>query len=206
MAILLPKSVFVHLPKTGGVWVESVLQEAGLVRGHLGHRHAKGPDINGSTEFQQRAISFTFVRHPLHWYQSYWAYKVREQWNDANNEFDSVVQSDSFIQFLDNVMSFFPGYFSGVVDRFTSGVTFVGKQERLVPDLILALTLAGEDFDASVIRSKPPLNVSSQDAAYRARCMYSPRLADQIMKMDRKVVAVYGYDYIPDGCIHIGDV
>ncbi len=140
MALLLPNSVFIHTPKTGGVWVESALVGEGLVIGPLGLRHAKGPDVTNTREFQERAVSFTFVRHPLSWYQSYWSYKEKDGWDDPDNEFDQVVKSHNFLNFLRNVIVHFPGYFSGAIDRFTAGVTFVGKQERLTSDLLLAVT------------------------------------------------------------------
>ena len=41
MALLLKNNaVFLHIPKTGGTWVRSVLQEFDLVQGPLGHGHS----------------------------------------------------------------------------------------------------------------------------------------------------------------------
>lgn len=46
MAVILKDgSVFLHIPKTGGTWVTSVLRELGLARCSIGHRHANWPHI-----------------------------------------------------------------------------------------------------------------------------------------------------------------
>lgn len=189
------------MPKTGGTWVKSILTETGLAIGELGSVHSKGPDIINETEFQKRAISFTFVRHPLTWYQSYWSYKMKVQWNDPDNEFDRKVKSENFNDFLRNVISHFPGYLSGAFDRFTEGVTFVGKQERLVSDLLLVLTLAGETFDPMRIRSAKPINVASSDSSFRSQCKYSKKLADNIMEIESKAIALHGYAYLPQDIV-----
>ena len=104
MALMLKcGAVFLHIPKTGGKWVEKVLFEQGLVRCQIGDRHltADGfrsfPKLERGTRgrsltwmsrevlkrcylerWERRAFRdafvFCFVRHPITWYESYFKY------------------------------------------------------------------------------------------------------------------------------------
>ena len=68
-------ALFVHIPKTGGVWVEEALPACGiatacpLTTGGVSWRHPLPADIRGSFDF-----TFTFVRHPISWYESWWRF------------------------------------------------------------------------------------------------------------------------------------
>jgi hypothetical protein len=70
-------ALFLHIPKTGGSWVEKTLGEAGL-------RIEQPATIEGVTYrhclvsmFKDRyPFVFTFVRHPLRWYESWWKFQA----------------------------------------------------------------------------------------------------------------------------------
>lgn len=160
--MLLPRSRFLHVPKTGGNWVSHVLRDQfpGLRRMpkiHTTRRSAPNQD----------AFTFAFVRHPLTWYQSYFSYKQGKGW-DPKNDWDGMVQSDSFVDFIVAALEQTPAYYSKLLRRYVGRVgdeiDFVGRFESLVDDLIDALERAGEDFDADVIRNTPPVNRSSYDS------------------------------------------
>ena len=65
---------------------------------------------------------------------------------------------------LERVVENCPGYLTEYYPRFVGPpdgeIDFIGRYERLVDDLVLALRLAGQDFDEKVIRSMPPINRS----------------------------------------------
>lgn len=102
MALMLKNgAVFVHIPKTGGMWVTDVLTKCGLVKYRFSQKHAdmerilhcgrhyplwhlkkclrRGPlwhrDIVAG-------FKFCFVRHPLRWYESFWRYMCGRGWNE----------------------------------------------------------------------------------------------------------------------------
>lgn len=100
-------AVFLHIPKTGGLWVEKVLQQLDLVDLHIGHsQHADfDRSLNYERFFSGRHImtyllrrnigrrlgtyreeqpyKFCFVRHPLTWYESWWKYMTGRDWYDC---------------------------------------------------------------------------------------------------------------------------
>ena len=181
--LVLSKSRFLHVPKTGGNWVSTVLRELfpsaeRMVKIHTTRRSAPRPDLP----------AFAFVRHPLTWYQSYFSYKQRKGW-DPQNEWDDVVRCDSFTEFVQKAIADTPAYYSKLLRRFTGRpddeIDFIGRFESLTDDLIKALHMAGEEFDANVIRSTPPVNQSSYD---QHPAVYPDGLAERVLEVEAEAV------------------
>jgi hypothetical protein len=106
-------SVFLHIPKTGGTWVRSILSEMSLAGGKRGHKHIDfdgllraelerwgplAPVYKGVKSLGKRlkkwpekpSFKFCFVRHPLAWYESHWKFSARldkgwKFWGQANS-------------------------------------------------------------------------------------------------------------------------
>ncbi|MGB0241493.1 MAG: hypothetical protein ACPGIH_11740 [Verrucomicrobiales bacterium] len=104
MALLLKgtKGIFLHVPKTGGSWVNSVLEDNNLIEKRLGvHKHIdivrlqyynrlNFPNLHSSFKSKSAKVFrlvpedhfiFFFVRHPLTWYESWWKYMSQESMN-----------------------------------------------------------------------------------------------------------------------------
>ena len=82
MGLILPKSVFIHIPKTGGTTVRKLCERMGLSRGETGHGAMSGVERQHSPfgwmkgEVGARR-AFATVRRTLDWYQSQWMHKTR---------------------------------------------------------------------------------------------------------------------------------
>lgn len=201
MAIILPRSVFRHCPKTGGTWVTLALRKAGIVCESRGRKHWPGvsqpppPGVDSKPHF-------TFVRHPLAWYRSYWQHRMRCGW-DRWDDFDQIVKSPTFAQFVERAVEFYPGYLSVIYYRRFAGppgheIEFVGRTENLVDDLIAGLESLGETFDAAAIRSTPPQNVAPISGMHRNLCVQiSQPLIDRILESERESLARFylGFDH-----------
>lgn len=204
MALLLPRSLFIHIPKTGGSWVREAVRSAGILtdeiaaiptermirRGQLFHTTSKELHI-------QDRFRFAFVRHPLSFYQSYWAYRMVRGW-DLTLDMDRKFQSDNFETFVRAALADAPGGLAArVYARYLgedfSMLDFVGRMENLAEDLLRALSLAGETFDAEVIRATPEKNVSSRLSEWADRCRYSPQLRSDVCNAERAVIEHFGY-------------
>lgn len=163
----LTKSIFLHIPKTGGQWVkESLRSSAKVVKEYKGHQYhvAHARDMEGM-------FKFTFIRHPLSWYQSYYVYASshgwEEHWRIANHDLGiNHLKSDNFNVFMDRVLEERPHFFSKVMNERIQIADYVGRQENLDSDLIKALRLADEPFDEDKICSMLRVNVSASVPEY----------------------------------------
>lgn len=182
-ALLLPHTRFLHVPKTGGNWVSGRLRELFPQACHMPKTHTT---LRSAPE--PGRFTFAFVRHPLTWYQSYFAYKQRTGW-DLNTDWDRRVHADSFEGFVNRALDETPGHYSRLVRSFVgrrgAEIDFIGRFEQLRPDLIRALQLAGEVFDPDPIRSAPPVNASD----YRRHpAEYPDGLARRVLDVEAEVV------------------
>ncbi len=174
---------FLHVPKTGGNWVAAVLREQfpdaqRMPKIHTSRQSAPQPEL----------FTFAFVRHPLSWYQSYFSYKQRKGW-DPNNNWDDIVRCDSFPEFLETALEKTPRYYSKLLKRFvgpaSDEIDFVGRFETLTEDLIRALDLAGEQFDAEKIRGSTAVNQSNYQ---QHPADYNDDLARRVLDVEAEVI------------------
>lgn len=167
MAVTTPKTIFYHMPKTGGTWVQHSLLEAVEGAKKLGADvgwRANETGIHISPRYlKNNLFSFTFVRHPLDWYMSYFRFKnTPEPWTkypDNGNILSKHCAADDPNEFIDNVRRELPyGYYTALVKQFED-VDYVGRQENLYFDLLDALDQAEQEYDESKILNQH-INVS----------------------------------------------
>src|ERR1700756_3387567 len=100
---LTEKSAYIHLPKTGGTWVMHAVRAVGIPtfapdplgdQHYSSHGHAGLRDIHVGDR-----LSIAFVRHPLDWWRSYWADRMRRGWMRENG-IDVAAASDDFNDFV----------------------------------------------------------------------------------------------------------
>lgn len=209
MAVRLPNSVYVHMMKTGGWSVREALSQMKLVVGEIGRDH--DPACLLPLQSGPRPFIFVFIRHPLSWYRSYWAFRMQENWKVRPDQpitgwqtFGSVLdhecRSDKFETWMRNVLAYVPeGFLSRIYRIYTEGVDFVGKVEFFPDDLCQALTFAGEAYSPAVVASMPRKNVT--DPRFLALATLSSELAHQVMRTEEYVVERWGYRTIPEHMI-----
>jgi hypothetical protein len=149
--------VFLHVPKTGGVWAVEAMKAAGIEFEPIGvYGHHARYDVDIGDRF-----AFGFVREPLSWHGSIWNFRRKEGFSGYLDPWISL----DFPDFLGQVIEHQPGhlsmYYTSFVGPPDDEIDFIGRYENLVDDLVEGLRLAGEDFDEQALRALPPLNVSS---------------------------------------------
>ena len=162
MTLLLPNSVFLHIPKTGGTWVRQALEDADLSIATILSRD-RGESYNNTIDswhnvptwdirYQERPNRFCFVRHPADWYRSYWAFRMwRKNWNIVENDFDFLCSAGTFEEFIEKVLHNYSGYLTQMYAYFTDHCTFIGKSENLPSNLLIALDLFEEKWSQARI-------------------------------------------------------
>ena len=205
MAVRLPNSIYIHLMKTGGWSVRGALSRMKLNLGEIGRDHDPAcllPLNDGA-----RPFIFVFIRHPLSWYRSYWAFRMQADWKVHPRQpitgwqtFGSVLdhecRAENFAVWMQNVLAYVPeGFLSRIYRTYTEGVDFVGKVESFNQDLCRALTLAGEKFSPKIIKTLPRRNVTN--AKFTAAAALPRALAKKVMAAESYVVERWGYNSMP---------
>ena len=215
MALLLNNNtIFLHIPKTGGDWVTNATSKVGVVKGVYHHKHA-GFDrvvLNDPTHWCNKkwgrfdtppkaAFTFCFVREPLEWLVSYWRYMVdigAPKWASfrdgkiwhPNVPIDECWDTN-FNKFVENVESKRPGYVTELFALYTPyQVGFIGKQERLVDDLITVLDMTGQRYNKEALR-----NVPKNNASKTPRPLITDETRELVTTVERAAYLRYGYDY-----------
>jgi hypothetical protein len=161
---VLPKSVFLHVPKTGGTWVSRAL-EAGVKDCKI---YWKNPhvDLTGLSKIPNTNGKkiFTFIRHPLMWYKSFWRFRMATFW--CESPIDSC-KAERFEEFIENVLRTCSDYAGKQYMQFTDSnglkPDYVGKTENLTNHLVEILKCIGENFDEQVIRNFPMIGVTNKN-------------------------------------------
>lgn len=215
MAVILPNSVILHIPKTAGKYVRMTL-EANEIDFHQTHRNTPcdgmGQILNGlcsshciprqDEEYQRRKNRLVFVRHPLTWYLSYWAFRVRfkdtpKEWLcwRKDSAFDQACGDDDFNKFIDKVLHHFPGGFlTEFYKHYTDEASAVGRMETLNRELWTFL----HGFEGIKDLTFLPVKVNTSD---KKGAQYTVRQAEAILEAEAEVVYRYDYNYVPDGVV-----
>jgi len=128
---------------------------------------------------------FTFVRHPLAWYRSYWCCRTEKGWRKDGVD---KHKADTFERFLVNILNRGIPYCTKEFMYYIGEpqvMNYVGLNENMANDLITILTEIGAEFDAQRILDLPRVNASY------SKPLCSKELIDMIIRLDHKIVDRY---------------
>lgn len=171
--LLTPRSLFVHIPKTGGAWVTDAIVATGTPVFGLDH-HIPPDDM---LRVVPDRLSFTFVRHPVTWWRSLWVHARTYGFPTPADPFYRIITCPlglSYAEFMTRALNDIPGEYSRVVGRYADGVKEVGRTEHLEDDLRAILARAGEP---PLPAGRPPRNVGRYD-----------ELAASAPEIDREII------------------
>jgi hypothetical protein len=202
MSIILPNSVFYHIGRTGGHWVNHVLWAAGLIEQRLFPLHLTPAQVASNPLVATKRYSFCFVRHPLRWAASLWRHQMEFGW--SGSEMSNSAAQDNFAEFLQNLLQIYPnGACRSAMTPYTNNCTFVGRLETIADDLKQALTEAGETFDAHAFQS-PPVNETSVQVL-KSASVAPIEVLEAFMKAEQEFCSHFGYNFIPQEMIGTTD-
>jgi hypothetical protein len=152
-------------------------------------------------EDKEGRLSICFVRNPITWYRSLWAFRIQTKSYDPKFPPDLLMDDDLEI-FINNVIDEFPNGFvtelyQCYVGENADGVDFIGKQEYLKDDFEKALNLAGQEFDRAKLRNLKMMRVAGSDRKLIKRIgSTSHETLDRIMSAEKWVFDTFYSDYV----------
>jgi len=222
MALILKGgAVFLHIPKTGGNWVTSVLRECGLVKGSIGYKHSNLDRLVSPYEARsgkrfgllQRAriasvlkpkpFMFCFVRHPLKWYESWFKYQTQPacDWRDWGSDQDVLAwhpccplngsRSETFDGFVRKALEMRPGFVSEMYSEFAKPQVEFVGRQESLVDDLVAVLKR--------------LNLSFDEdfvrsfkevgvsSAPKQKVEWDPELKQRVLELEHLALLRYGY-------------
>jgi hypothetical protein len=206
MAFITEKTLFIHVQKTGGMTVRRVLYRAtplGRESGDAeGERHIGLPQLRASHPgIEAGRLSFGFVRHPVSWIVSRWAFAVvtgfpmqMQHRGSAAALWLAACWHDRFEEFAARTLDRYPGIatqtmFSMLGMWSGKSVDRIGKTENLIGDLTAILDAAGEHYtlDNDCWRN-------GTDRTIRDAVIVSDKLKARIMRAESQLCERFGYE------------
>jgi len=211
MAIISDKFVFLHIPKTGGVWATHALKQVADIQ-MLGDQHNQFPallELRPQSWFDDRFI-FTMIRHPISWYQSRWAFRVKHGWR-MEHPLDYHCASNDFHHFVENMLNFKPDgwvswMYNSYIEQVPGGIDYVARLENGVDDLHTALTKAGVEHKKEQLSRLNRANDSDM-GGYPSKhwAKYTEELYDRVIDVESHCINRYYPDYKLDKNMYVGD-
>jgi hypothetical protein len=179
--LLTAKSVFVHIPKTGGHWVASVVKNSGVrYRSVLGE-HALPDEL---LPVLPDRLSYTFIRDPVTWWRSFWQWSAVHDWAGAGGPWTPITDGKimpTYREFMEQILERCPGQYGRIVEAYTAGVDRVGRAESLRADLAAFLA---EACEAITVPDMPAANVGM----YEPESASTPELDAAIRQAEKQVI------------------
>lgn len=201
MALMTQKAAFIHVPKTGGSWCRAVIascyqcHESGPFEDH---DHAGLSDLLPESLGQR--FSFGFVRHPVTWLQSRWAWAMETGFPQKIRDPQHPEHATASRHWMAEVWSDeFEGFATAYCDRgipeggrtFESKlacVGFIGRYESLRNDLLIAMELAGQPLPLSALATTPPYKAAGS-TKYSQQVLIPGRLVSRLESLESAILA-----------------
>lgn len=206
MAFLTDKTLFVHVQKTGGMTVREVLYRCRPTGRESGdseaERHFGLPELRASHPgIEQGRLTFGFVRHPVAWLRSRWAFAVMtglvahtRHGRSAAATWMACCWDDDFNNFVDKYLERYPGIATQTMFRMLGlwsdkPADAIGRTETLLEDLRNILEEAGEVCELTGLE----LRRNETERAIKDRAVVSQEQHAHIMLAEHKLCEMFGY-------------
>jgi len=209
-------NIFLHIPKTGGSWVNFVIENSNLDIEKIGYNKHTTYDyiaskLNQSFDkshiyrrmlprFSSRKYKyFAVIRNPLTWYESFYKHQKRNNfkiYGSLGNSYRwhvwscfSKIRANDFNLFMDEILEKYPGYLTYLYNTYllNSGAYYL-KKESLRYDLYKLGKVLNINFDEELIFSSEKKNTSSDE-----KILWKKEIYDKVILYEYSIFKKYNY-------------
>jgi hypothetical protein len=205
-ALYLPQldAFHVHLAKTGGTTVNSVLRRTDLrykwLSNMVGTPHTMMHKPVGwiARHLPKYVASryFGFVRHPAMWYRSRFHASQGADWGGGVIKQERRFKTDSFDRYVTRSCAERTGFYTERVTRYfgpsDAPITYIGLTERVISDLALILKLLGYAKWETVLKYE-----GTRKRKSKRHDTLTAKHLELIHEAERPVYERFGYDTNP---------
>lgn len=202
MAMASDKSLFIHIPKTGGWFIRYAFRDSNIAVEEVGSEHAYFPYLmqNKNEQFFAERKIFAFIRHPISWYQSRWAFRLKTGWCHTH-PLDYNCASNDFKTFVSKCLEYEPtGWVTreyGIrIDTTPKPIDFVGRTEFIREDLLTFASMSGEPISQQTVQNLPRVNNADLDKKPSSHwAVYDESLFNRVMEVESGIIKRFYRDY-----------
>jgi hypothetical protein len=197
---------FLHIPKTGGNWVRTVIRRSGIkeIKTNKISKHANYDLLAGV--HQSRLIKprgkikyFCVVRHPLLWYQSWFRYQHDRGWRVWGEKSNSLKwhclaginmeKHDDFNKFMTYINRNAPGFLTYLYHSYvlSSDARYL-KNENLRDELLSLNSEWNLGINESLILESKEVNVS-----VKSDIIWDEEVVAETLENEMPLIKKYGY-------------
>lgn len=204
--IIREKYLFIHCAKTGGTFLREVLNHFGVPNKETGdfaiEDHYSFKQVMAAHPEHSKLKSFGFVRHPVGWYRSRWAYAKLTHFGYKLNFIEAARQhwmagvwSEDLNEFVENTLLKYP---DGIAwTYFNDMLSLTGERDGVHSPVVYKyedlVAILHNLLDDSGIRVTPKmiLEVPRQKSTQGVPDQVSPALTREIELVEGKLMQMY---------------
>lgn len=197
MALVFDNRVFFHIPKTGGQYVRSIIEDVAKKTEKVGCYHAGPLDVYEETKGLE---SFCVVRHPLDWYRSNYKYYFKRTWwirektsADTNMATYFLHRRSTFESYIQKILEMYEhGVATAIFSRYVPFVNHILRAESLTQELPILLKSWG--YHGNMVKNK--INVTSELAdktIEQKETKLSGRTTELILQLENGIIKYLNY-------------
>ena len=203
-------ALFIHIPRTGGTWVENAIEEMGIewLRGRkmeatgLPQKH----QLVGHLDLGKRRVDrlFTFVRHPITYYESVWKFfkdaarreaqglrginYLLKKWPWHPHRTAALNFDHDFNEWVLRMVEKEPLWYTRLIEQFVGPeggeyVHAIGRTEHLVRDFRWIMCMCGFSEEVERIKTLGKVNAREEEFGWDSA------LYNTVMELEDSVIS-----------------
>ena len=210
MAIYFPDryALVLHIPKTGGFWIEEAAKRVGLALQHI-------PSLRDETRADRHCFRvdcelpvdmvYAVVRCPFAWYESWWRYQAArphnwDEWNWHPTYPLQACRNADFNGFLAAALQREPGFLTRLYEQYIGPLEspkadLIGHTETMVVDFQRFLAAIAWPEPPGVLANIPPQNTGG---GRLGQPVWARTYRRQVYETEKKIFE----EFYPDESIH----